>query len=1028
MSIYEAGSLFLILTSLISGALLLLMWRLDHAEPALGTFGLLHILGLVSNVLSIPSFGFEGAPYFVDVFTGLTAAGFVLGALQYARRPIPRGLLAAFAIVLVTLLPSLRSSLPTPGVLTLVETVLIIVGLLAITWAFSQRWREAGYWYYGALTWLCLGWAISYGVLPLIAGSEAGFLASSLVRSGFRLTSSILLALASQRYLVERMLAQVASRERAEAVAIANRRRFEDLVDLASDWVWEMDRNLRFTFVSPQISANTGIPAEDYLGRRLQDVRPNLQMDGPWLEVLEHLDRREPFRNKVLQARHDKTGRMVHFMVSGKPVHDDSGRVIGFRGAGKDLTSQVETGSALDAIVGGVAHAVGEGYFQALVRHLVERMEADTAFVAAPDPTGQRATFLAWHDRMNLEPAPHYLLAGTPSERVMKEGFLIQPSGIADLYPDDSAFAQHRMEGYAGTPLRDSAGRPIGVLVLLSRQPMTNPDLVRVVLSALAPRAAAELERQLSERRLREQEQRFRAVLDNMPIGVVLKSEGRLLVVNETVARWFGAARQDLEELPEGIMLTAAGWSVESQRALRLLQQEAETQSALVTREINAPFADGRARDILVSAFPVIDGAGKAIAHGIAMTDITELRQVQAHLTQAQKMDALGRLAGGVAHDFNNIVGAIAGFARFIVEDTPESSDIHLYGERILTASTRAKSLIQQILAFSRRKETQAQRIPLAPILDETVALLRATLPGTTRIESQAAAPDLAIHGDPAQLGQVLVNICVNASDALLGRAGSVAIEASGQSGAEVARELEQAGPVAETPAGSRLVAGSVDRTVDYIRIGVRDTGSGMSREVLERIFDPFFTTKPAGHGTGLGLPVVQGIVTGLGGAIAVTTRPGDGTDFRIWLPEASAGRPATARLRPVRPVGGRRRILVVDDDDDFGDMVAASMERLGHEVAVATRAQDAIEAFEDDPAFWDLVITDQNMPVLSGLEMIARLRGRRPDIPCILCTGYADGTVEAAATRAQVSAFLPKPVDPVVLGQTVSTLLRAAG
>jgi PAS domain S-box-containing protein len=1027
MNIYEAGSLFLILTSLISGALLLLMWRLDHAEPALGTFGLLHMLGLVANVLGVPFFSFEGAPYVIDVFTGLTTVGFLLGALQYTRRPIPWRLLAAVAIVLVTLLASLRSSLPTTAVLTMVETTLIIVGLLATTWAFSQRWREAGYWYYGALTWLCLGWAISYGLLPLIAGTEAGFLASSLIRSGFRLTSSILLALASQRYLIERMLAQVASRQRAETTAVANQRRFEDLVDLASDWVWEIDRDLRFTFVSPQIYASTGIPAEDYLGQTIKRVRPGREMSGAWPELLECFEYRRPFRNLMLQTRHGETGRIIHIMASAKPIHDESGRFIGYRGAARDLTAQVETRSALDAIVDGVAHAVGEGYFQALVRHLVERTEVDVAFVAAPDPNRQHALVLAWHDRENTETVPHYTLAGTPSERVMKEGFLLQAAGITDLYPDDSVFSQHRMEGYAGTPLRDSAGTPIGVLVLLARQPMTNPDLVRVVLSALAPRAAAELERQLSERRLREQEQRFRAVLDNMPIGVVLKSEGRLLVVNETVARWFGAARQDLEELPEGIMLAEAGWSVESQRALRLLQQEAETQSALVTREINAPLADGRAHDILVSAFPVIDGAGKAIAHGIAMTDITELRRVQAHLTQAQKMDALGRLAGGVAHDFNNIVGAIAGFARFIVEDTPENSDIHLYGERILTASTRAKQLIQQILAFSRRKETKAQRIPLAPILDETVALLRATLPGTTRIESRAAAPDLAIDGDPAQLGQVLVNVCVNASDALLGRTGSVAIEASGQSGAEVARELEQAEPVAETPSGSRLVAGSVDRTVDYIRIGVRDTGMGMSREVLERIFDPFFTTKPAGHGTGLGLPVVQGIVTGLGGAIAVTSRPGEGTDFRIWLPQASAGRPAAARSRPARPAGGRRRILVVDDDDDFGDMVAASMERLGYEVAVATRAQDAIEAFEDDPALWDLVITDQNMPVLSGLEMIARLRGRRPDIPCILCTGYADSTVETAATRAQVSAFLPKPVDPVVLGQTVSTLLRAA-
>jgi PAS domain S-box-containing protein len=787
-----------------------------------------------------------------------------------------------------------------------------------------------------------------------------------------------------------------------------------------------MDRDLRFTFVSPTITATTGVAADQYPGKTLPQVRPGHETEI-LAEAIDHLEHRRPFRNLVVQSRHGESGRNIHYMVSGKPVLDEEGRFAGYRGTGKDLTSEVETRSALDAIVGGVAHAVGEGYFQALVRHLADGLEVDAAFVAVPEPNHEHAQALAWYDREGSTPLPRYNLPGTPSEKVMKEGFLVRASGITDLYPEDEMFSQQRMEGYAGTPLHDSTGRPIGVLVLLSRKPMTQPDLIRTVLSALAPRAAAELERQLGERRLREQEERFRAVLDNMPIGVALKSEGRVLVVNQTLVRWFGTGRQDLEAMPEGEALIQAGWSPESQRTLRLLQQEAETKSALVTREINVPLADGRSHDILVSAFPVIGGTGLAIAHGIAMTDITELRQVQAHLTQAQKMDALGRLAGGVAHDFNNIVGAIAGFARFIVEDTPEGSDIHAYGERILTASTRAKQLIQQILAFSRRKETKAQRIAVAPILDETVALLRATLPQTTRIESQVAAPDLAIDGDPAQLGQVLVNVCVNASDALFGHAGTVALEASSQSGEEVARELEQKGLVAETPAGLRLVAGHVDRTLDYVRIRVCDTGMGMPREVLERIFDPFFTTKPAGHGTGLGLPVVQGIVIGQGGAMAVTSRPGEGTDFRIWLPAASAERPAVARGPVLRPAGNRRRILVVDDDDDFGDMVAASMERLGYEVAVATRPQDAIEAFEDDPALWDLVITDQNMPVLSGLEMIAKLRGRRPDLPCILCTGYADDTVEAAAARAQVSAFLPKPVDLIVLRQTVTTLLRAA-
>jgi CheY-like chemotaxis protein len=212
---------------------------------------------------------------------------------------------------------------------------------------------------------------------------------------------------------------------------------------------------------------------------------------------------------------------------------------------------------------------------------------------------------------------------------------------------------------------------------------------------------------------------------------------------------------------------------------------------------------------------------------------------------------------------------------------------------------------------------------------------------------------------------------------------------------------------------------------MDYVVLRVEDTGAGMARDVMERIFEPFFTTKPVGKGTGLGLAVVHGIILNHRGAIAVTSRIDHGTTIDIWLPEAvrqTIQRHAVSDGAAVS--NGARRILIVDDDVDFGDMLATTMERLGYEVAVATDPRDAIATIEEDAAAWDLILTDQNMPGLPGLEVIARVKRRRPELPCILCTGYGQNVTEAVALQAGASAYVRKPVDIAALERTLRDLL----
>jgi PAS domain S-box-containing protein len=820
--------------------------------------------------------------------------------------------------------------------------------------------------------------------------------------------------------LRRRLRAEIFGRRRAEALARRQQQRFDDLAGLASAWIWELDADLRCTYMSPRIKDFTGMPAAFYIGKRTEEMTPVTTVDSGWPEFRRRLEQREAFRDLPLWTLHRETGKAIYYEMSGTPLFDGDGGFRGFRGIGRDCTRDVVSRSALDAILGGVANRVSADYFVALVSHLARTLDVDAAAVAVRAGGSRLRTLAAWLDGRiiaNLE----YAIGANPSTEVLAGRLTEYPAGVTERFPDPWLLRE-KIEAYIGVPLFDAAGTPIGELCLLKRRPLHNSDVVRAVLQALAPRAAAELGRQLADEQVREAEQRFRSIVDNMSSGLLVKAGNRYTATNRTYARWTGIPVEELVGMTDVELFRRMGWTAAQQQASAAVQRDALASGQPRMWENIARFADGRLRETIITNFPIPGASGEPAAVGLLITDVTELRRAERHLQQSQKMEALGRLAGGVAHDFNNIVGAITGFARFIAQDTPEGSASRQHAERILAASLRAKQLIEQILAFSRRGDTNRHNVPIAAALEETVALLKATLPAGTSVAAEPVAPDLTVKADPAQLGQVLLNICVNASDALGGTPGRIDITVRRQPGAEAVETIRQGAPLIVRDADLRLVLGALDPALDYIGISIADTGPGMSRAVLESMFEPFFTTKPPGQGTGLGLAVVHGIVLNHGGAIAVTSRPGQGATFDVWLP---AG--AEAAALPPPSAGGRGRILVVDDDADFGDMIATSMERLGYEVVVAERASEAVQAVEEDPQLWTLVITDQEMPELSGLDVIQRIKRRRPDLPCILCTAYGRGVTDAAARAAGASDFVTKPVDPLLLGETVNRLLGAA-
>gem|GEM_PF-1429158 len=410
--------------------------------------------------------------------------------------------------------------------------------------------------------------------------------------------------------------------------------------------------------------------------------------------------------------------------------------------------------------------------------------------------------------------------------------------------------------------------------------------------------------------------------------------------------------------------------------------------------------------------------------------EIVKRETAQNQLYQAQKMEAMGQLAGGIAHDFNNLIGAVLGFARFIAEDTEPKSRVHGYAQRILSASQRARDLIQQILAFSRRENATRQPMAIARLVEESAELLRATVPATLAIEVRNDFPEAWSIVNPTQITQILVNLCLNAADAMGGKTGTLTLVAARLSESDMRFKALVADEgdglpqmeLASTPDGvSRCYSGSLRKGRAYLVLCVRDHGSGMTPDVLLKIFDPFFTTKPQGQGTGLGLPMVQRLVGAHEGAMVITTRPGMGTSFDIILPVSDRTAPETAEsvirapgTEPPRELAAiKGRVLVVDDDLHFGDMISTALDRAGYEVGVCGRPSEAIEVFAEQPLLWDVVVSDQTMPEMSGLEMIGRLKALNPGLRCILCTGYASSSLNTASARAGgADAFFHKPVD----------------
>ncbi len=548
------------------------------------------------------------------------------------------------------------------------------------------------------------------------------------------------------------------------------------------------------------------------------------------------------------------------------------------------------------------------------------------------------------------------------------------------------------------------------------RLTQTNQDLIREVEERMRAETALEttldeLELRVEERtaELRESEKKYRELVELLP-EVVFETDinGFYTYANRRALEMFGYAT---EELRSGVhmrdVVTPRDYARVTENARRIMEGEVRRgDEYTVTRK------DGIEFPVFIRAAR-IEQDGKIIGLRGIVVDLTDSRKAEAEklrleeqVRQTQKMEAMGTLAGGIAHDFNNILAAMLGNAELALDDVPAGAASRHSLEQVVKAGLRGRDLVRQILAFSRKSDGNYTALSLGQLIRDTFAILRPSLPGNITAHLDLDVENDTILADSSQMQQVLLNLCTNAAYAMQEKGGRL----------EISLRTITLGPD-NVPAETNVSPGS------YLAMTVRDTGCGMDDAVKVRIFEPFFTTKPPQQGSGLGLSVVYGIVKGHKGGITVLSEPGKGSLFRVLLPQAEAMRPVGQEAGKILP-RGNESILLIDDDKVLVEAERATLERLGYSVAARTDPAEALREFADHPDQYDMVITDQTMPEMTGIVLAERLLKVRPDIPIVLCTGYSEMVSAESAREAGISAFAMKPMVKQELAETIRRAL----
>ncbi len=858
----------------------------------------------------------------------------------------------------------------------------------SLYYAFQERWFGVpeAYWNVRRIG------AISIILLMAIVISMATWRYRAVVNLNRALNEKI-----TERVLVEKAL------EKSEV-------RFRRIVETANEGVWSIDRDHRTVFVNPIMARMLGYTPQEMVGRPMDDfLFPQ--------DMADH-NRKMKLRAKGENQRYErrlrrKDGTEIWTLVSATAMKDPSGAFSGSFAMLTDITQRKRLDQVINGVFQSSSPSFDQTFLDSMVIEMSKTLNADYMLIGEfTDPSNMTVRTISVMAAGEMVPNFEYGLAGTPCEAVLESGVCSYSGNVADQFPDDHLIKEMGVEAYVGIPLLHADQGPMGIMAALFRKPLTDTQLAEMILTFFSLRVAGEIERRKTENDLRESHNQFLTVLDGIDASIYVADmhNHEILFMNEHKKKVFG---QNL--IGQQCWLAFRGESAPCTFCMNdaLVDEAGNPAGVRVWEDHNA--LNDRWYLNYDRAIKWVDD--RLVKLQVA-TDVTPLKEMETErqeyrrrIQQMQKLEAIGTLAGGIAHDFNNILSAVIGYSEIALDDEmPADTPARESLENVLKAAFRAKELVKQILAFSRQTHYEKRTITIGPMVKETIKLLRASLPATIDIRLDNRAGMSSIMGDPTQINQVLMNLCTNAAYAMRDSGGILHLTLS----------ATRVGPNEPDEPGD-VGPGS------YVKLTVADNGPGMAPSIVEQIFDPFFTTKPKEEGTGLGLSVVHGIVGDHEGHITVDSQPGRGTVFSVYFPQVEGH--VDGVISDARPLSsGNERILLVEDEVDIASATATILDRAGYKVTTMTSSRQAMAVFEAHPEAFDLVITDQTMPEMTGDQLALKILGLRADIPIIMCTGYSHTIDDTGARELGIREFIMKPIVSRDLAAAIRRVLDQPG
>ncbi len=515
-------------------------------------------------------------------------------------------------------------------------------------------------------------------------------------------------------------------------------------------------------------------------------------------------------------------------------------------------------------------------------------------------------------------------------------------------------------------------------------------------------------ERKEAENALKKSEARFKKMIKKSPLPMVITDQNQDIdFFNDKFTELFGYTREDISTAEQwwSTVYPDINYRTKVQNTWIVAIEDAiQNDTDVIMQEWNLTIKDGRVRQCEFYMLPLQE-VSLIIMNDISQRkqDEVERKKLERRLQQAQKMEAIGTLAGGIAHDFNNILGVILGYSELAREDSPSGSIVISHLDQVIQGGNKAKELVKQILSFSRQEELE--RVPLTlniPLL-ETLKMLRASIPTTIEIQNHIDPTCGFVLANPTQIHQIIMNLCTNASQEMEGTGGVLNIE------------LKKT----FIHRGNKHIYPTLGMG-EYVQLTVSDTGNGIAPDDINKIFEPYFTTKKVGKGTGMGLATIHGIINDYGGLITVESQLGQGSTFHVFFPVIESDR-IEVEVSPHKIPCGNERILLVDDEAILVKLGKKILERLGYNVTIQSSSIEALSIFKKNPDLFDIIVTDQTMPGMTGSDLATEILRIRPDIPIILCTGYSNQIDKDTAISMGIKGFALKPLNKY----TIANLIR---